>query len=73
MSKLINISDRMYEKLKAMKSENESFTIIIEKLVEKKKRSNKEEILKFAGKGGINDKAIEDLKKGWGKWNERYA
>lgn len=73
MSKLINISNETYEKLKAMKNKDESFTIVIEDLIIEKTKSNKEAILKFAGKGGIDEKAIADLKKGWKKWTEKYA
>ena len=56
-----------------MKGKDESFTIVIDALIEKKGKSNKEEILSFAGKGGIDEKAIADLKKGWKTWTEKYA
>ena len=72
MSKLINISNNLYDRLKAMKGD-ESFTIVIENLVEKKTKSNKEAILNCAGKSSFNDKRLKELKKGWGKWNEKYA
>ncbi len=70
MSKLINISNETYNKLKAIKGK-ESFTIIIEKLIEKK--SNKEEILKFAGKIKFDEKRLKELKEGWKKWSKKYA
>ena len=73
MSKLINISNKTYEKLKEMKDESESFTIVIEKLIEKKPTSNKKEILKFAGKGSFDERKLKELKKGWKKWTEKYA
>ncbi len=70
MSKLINISDETYKKLTQLK-EKKSYTVVIENLLEK--RSNKEAILSFAGKGGIDEKKIKDLKKRWNKWTKRYA
>ncbi len=70
MSKLINISNETYSKLKAMKGK-ESFTIIIENLIEKK--TNTEEVLACAGKGGIDEKAFLEIKKGWKRWTEKYA
>ncbi|MEK6889404.1 MAG: antitoxin VapB family protein [Nanoarchaeota archaeon] len=73
MSKLINIADKTYEKLKQMKGKDESFTIIIENLVEKNANKNKKKFGEFYGKGGIDEKAIEDLKKGWKKWTEKSA
>ena len=71
MSKLINIADKTYEKLKAMKSREDSFTIVIESLI--KKKDNKKKFMEFYGKGGIDEKAIAELKKGWKKWTEKYA
>ena len=70
MSKLINISDEVYERLKSMKG-SESYTIVIQGLLSRK--SNKEEILKFAGKGGIDEKEVKEMKKEWKRWSERYA
>ncbi len=70
MTKLINIADRVYEKLKAMKGE-ESFTMVIEKLIEKK--SNKEAILACAGKGSFDEEKLKELKAGWKKWTGKYA
>lgn len=71
MSKLINISDETYNKLKEMKGEEKSFTFVIESLM--KKRGNKDAILACAGRGGIDEDKITELKKGWKKWTERYA
>ena len=70
MSRLINISDSLYSRLKAMKG-RESFTIIIEKLVEKK--SNKETILSLAGRGSFDENRLKELKNGWKRWSEKYA
>ena len=71
MSKLINISDKTYGKLKSIKGKDESFTIVIENLLDKK--TNTEEVLACAGKGGIDEKAMKDIKKEWSKWTEKYA
>jgi len=49
MSKLINISDEVYAKLKALKGKD-SYTIVIKRLLFRK--SNKEKILEFSGMGG---------------------
>lgn len=72
MSQLINISNKMYEKLKTMKGKEDSFSIVIEKLIEKKE-TKKKKFIDFYGKGGIDEKAINELKKGWKKWTERSA
>jgi len=70
MSKLINVSDDIYEQLNKLK-DNESFSTTIRKLL--LQRSNKEEILKRFGKGEIDEKRMKELKKGWKKWTEKYA
>ncbi|MBI2043488.1 hypothetical protein HYT25_03815 [Candidatus Pacearchaeota archaeon] len=70
MSKIISVSDEVYNKLKMLKKE-ESYTVLIKDLL--KKRTNKEEILKFAGKGGLDEKEAGTLKKEWKKWSEKYA
>lgn len=70
MSKLINISNAIYRKLSAMKGK-ESFSIIIENLLEKE--SNKNAILACAGKGGINKDALKNIRKDWKKWSDKYA
>ncbi len=72
MSKLINISNETYSKLKAMKGK-ESFTVIIENLIEKKSESNKEKLMEFFGKGSFDEEKLKELKKGWKKWTEKYA
>jgi predicted CopG family antitoxin len=73
MSKLINIANGTYEKLKLMKGKDESFTIIIEKLFEEKNKVKNKKFSDFYGKGGIDYKAIENLKKRWNKWGEKSA
>ena len=70
MSKLINVSNEIYGKLSAIKGA-ESFSVVIENLLEKK--SNKEKLLSFFGKGGIDEEAVKELRKGWKKWTEKYA
>lgn len=70
MSKLINISDEVYARLKAMKG-SDSYSVVIKGLLSRK--SNKEEVLKQFGKGGVDEKRMKELKKGWKKWSERYA
>lgn len=68
MSRLINISDEVYKELTSLKGEL-SYTFIIKNLL--KKRSNKEAILSFAGKGGIDEEKIKALKEEWGKWTTK--
>ncbi len=70
MSKLINVSDDVYKKL-SLRKRDESFSIIIEKLMEK--CSNKDALLACAGKGGIERGALKELRKEWKKWSDRYA
>ncbi len=70
MSKLINISNEVYEKLTELKGE-ESYTTVIRKLLSKK--TNKEKILEFAGKGGIDEGEMKEIKRGWKKWSEKHA
>jgi|ETN01SMinimDraft_4_1059930.scaffolds.fasta_scaffold135149_2 predicted CopG family antitoxin len=70
MSKLINISNELYEKLTKIKG-NDSYTITIKNLLETK--NNKKRLLEFAGKGGINEKEISKIKKDWKKWSGKYA
>lgn len=66
MSKLINISDKTYRKLSILKGK-ESYTIVIESLLEK--RSNKEAVLSFFGKGGIDEKKVKEAEKIMRKWS----
>lgn len=73
MSKLINISNDIYNKLKMMKGKNQSFTIVIENLLEKNEESNKNKIMEFYGKDSFDKERLKELKKGWSRWTKRYA
>lgn len=66
MSKLINISDETYKRLTQIKGK-ESYTIVIENLLEK--RSNKEAVLSFFGKGGIDEEKVKEAEKMIRKWS----
>ncbi len=70
MSKLISISDEIYGSLTKMKKD-ESYSQIIKKLLEN--RTNKQSILTFFGKGGLDKDKIKELNKAWSKWSEKYA
>jgi len=70
MSKLINISDDVYKELTILKGKL-SYSLLLKELLERK--SNKEAILAFAGKGGIDEESIKDLKKDWKKWTTKSA
>ncbi len=72
MSKLINISDNTYRKLKMLKGEEQSFTIIIENLLNKEE-SNREKVISFVGKGGIDEKRVEEAIKFTRKWKIKSA
>lgn len=68
MSRLINISDDVYKELTRLKGKA-SYSELVRMLLQK--RSNKELILSFAGKGGVDEEAIGEVKKGWKKWSEK--
>lgn len=70
MAKLISVADDVYSALGKLKG-NESFSVIIRSLLTSK--SNQKQLLSYAGKGGIDEKRIKDVKKEWNKWAERYA
>jgi len=70
MSKLVNLSDEVYSMLTKLKG-SMSYSLLIKGMLEK--RSNKEAILSFAGKGGIDEKEISKLKRDWKKWSMKYA
>lgn len=69
MSKIITITNELYEKLKNMKKENESFSKVIAKRIEN--ISNKKEILSLAGKRKDLEIDLKKMRKEW-RWN-RYA
>ena len=70
MSKLINVSDKIYKRLTGMKGE-ESYTIIIEKLLEK--RSNKEKVLSHFGKFKIDEEKVKEAEEFVRKWSKKYV
>jgi len=70
MTRLISIADDVYDELTSLKG-IESYSKIIRKLIFKK--TNKEQILAFFGKGGINNKKIRELNPIWSKWSEKYV
>ena len=70
MSKLINVSNEIYERLASLKGE-ESYSLVIKKLLEQ--GTNKEKVLQLYGKNGIDERKIGELKKGWKKWSAKYA
>ncbi|OYT41244.1 antitoxin [Candidatus Pacearchaeota archaeon ex4484_26] len=72
MSKLINVSDKVYKELSNMKG-NRSFSEVILESLSKGKKSNKEAVLRFFGKDLIDKKKLKELSKGWKKWSEKYA
>jgi|TARA_Y100000310_G_C20392391_1_gene673445 predicted CopG family antitoxin len=75
MSKIITITDGLYEKLKGMKQENESFSKVIDKSIENK--GNKERVLAMAGtmkeelKNVDSLEYVKKIRKDW-KW-DRYV
>ena len=70
MSKLINISDEVYRRLKILKG-RESFSLVIRRLLEK--RTNKEKILALVGKGEFDEEKLRELKRGWKNWSKKYV
>jgi len=81
MSKIITIRDDLYEKLKKMKKDNESFSIVIEEALNKSEKGNIEKVLKSiqkhkkivqeAFKGVDSLEYVKEARKNW-KW-DRYA
>ena len=70
MSKIISLSDDVYNKLKEMKGNN-SYSIIIREML--KKRSNKDVLLDCFGKDKIDEEVVKNLNKRWKTWPKRYA
>ncbi len=70
------VSDEVYGKLKKLKEErNESFSIVINNLIEDKPNKALEVLDKLAGtfKGDKEfDVILKDIKKGW-RWGRKYA
>jgi predicted CopG family antitoxin len=48
-----------------------SYSEVIKELLEKK--SNKELLLGFFGKGGVDSKKVKELSASWKKWSDEYA
>ncbi len=70
MSKLINISDDVYEKLRMMKAQ-QSYSEVLRMLLEK--RSNKEAVLSAFGKGGVSKQKVAKARTYLKTWSKRYA
>ena len=69
------IGNDVYEELKRRKGEK-SFTEIIKALMEKDRPKTGKDLMKHFGtmKGDKEwDEVRKELKKGWKKWNKRYA
>jgi len=59
MTKCITLSDDAYNDLRALKTDNESFSEVVRRLTTKKKR---EELLKLAGIWKDNPKMVKTMK-----------
>jgi len=70
MAKIISISNDVYESLTKMKGKN-SYSVTIRKLIVNE--SNKDRLLEFFGKGGMDVKKIKELDKSWKKWTQKYV
>ncbi len=70
MSEIISISDDVYTELTRIKQQ-ESYSVVIRKLLHN--QSNKEKILSFYGKGGIEKEKIKSLDKEWQQWSKKYV
>jgi predicted CopG family antitoxin len=70
MSKLINVADDVYKLLTVLKGEN-SYSVLIRELVVKK--TNKEALLSFYGKKGVDGKKVKELSCLWKSWSEKYV
>ena len=70
MAKLISVADDVYEELSARKGK-ESYSSVIRKYL--KSGTNRDAILSFAGRGGIDEKRIRAIGKMWKKWTKEYA
>lgn len=70
MAKIISVADDVYENLSKIKGKD-SYSVLIRKFLIK--GNNTEEFLKFAGKVNIDERKVNELKKGWKKWSEKYA
>lgn len=75
MAKTIMVSNIAYEELKKIKDENKSFSDVIVDLVRKHKTKTGADLWKHFGvfKGDKEYEMTKDVKKGWAKWQKRYA
>ena len=76
MAKTIMVSNEVYTTLKNLKGEDKSFSEIIINLVENKKTKKMKDLKKCFGilTGDKEyDKVMKEARKGWDRWNKRYA
>jgi len=77
MAKTIMVSNDVYTSLKAIKErENKSYSeVILESLEKNKKKTvgNLKECLGLFKDDKEYDKVMKEAKKGWDRWNKRYA
>ncbi len=70
MSQIISVSDDVYTELKRLKGKDSYSTVIRSLMI---KKSNKENVLAFFGKGGIDEKKVKELSHLWKRWSGEYA
>lgn len=68
MAKVISVADDVHKTLYQFKGKD-SYSVTIRNLLQQ--TSNKESLLSFFGKDGINHKAIESLKNDWKRWSKK--
>lgn len=77
MAKTLMVSNRVYEELKTLKEkEDKSFSEMIVDLMNVKKNKTGHDLMKHFGvlRGDTEyGKIRKDLKKGWAKWQKKYA
>ena len=77
MAKTIMVSNDVYNNLKAIKErENKSYSEVILESLEKSKMKTGEGLRECLGllEGDKEyDKVMKEVKKGWDRWNKRYA
>lgn len=72
MARLISVADDVYEELTSRKGRDDSYSTVIRRTLGEKK-TNRDAILSFAGKGGVDEKRVKELGKEWKKWSKKYA
>ncbi len=77
MAKTIMVSNYVYEKLRRIKDrEDKSFSEVIVELVDEKKIKTGRGLKECFGilKGDKEyDRVMKEARKGWNRWNKRYA